>query len=69
MIGEFEIAGVFLPAVLGVGIVAFLVTNLIRRVLRALGVYAFVWHAGLFDVAAFAAIWWLTAYLSDTFKA
>jgi len=68
MIGENEIAGVFLPAALVTGVVALVTALILRRVLRAHGAYAFVWHAGLFDVASLAVIWSLVAYFSSTFN-
>lgn len=61
MIGEVEIAGVFLPMALVTGAVAFVFSLLLRRALRAANAYDYVWHAGLFDVAGFVVIWWLVA--------
>lgn len=59
MIGEIDIAGVFLPALLVTGIGAFAATLLTKRLLRGLNAYRFVWHAGLFDTAMFVVVWWL----------
>jgi protein AaeX len=59
MIGEVDIAGVFLPALLLTAIAAFVVTLLAKRLLRSLNAYRFVWHAGLFDTALFVVVWWL----------
>lgn len=53
MIGEFNIDGVFLPALLVWALVALLGSMLLRRVLRWAGFYRLVWHPVLFDVAIF----------------
>jgi hypothetical protein len=51
MIGEIDIHGVFVPALLLSAIAAFALSALLRRVLAALGLYRFVWHRSLFDMA------------------
>jgi len=56
MIGESIIDGVFIPRVLVVFLLAFAVSLLIRRALRAFNLYRFIWHAGLFDIALFFAL-------------
>ena len=61
MIGESVIDGVFVPRVLVVLLLAFAVSLLIRRTLRSLNLYRFIWHAGLFDTAVFFALAWLIA--------
>jgi len=61
MIGESVIAGVFIPRVLVVLVLAFAVSLLLRRALRSFNAYRFIWHAGLFDTALFIAIAWLIA--------
>ena len=66
MIGEVDIAGVFLPALLLTGIGAFVATFVAKRLLRRLDLYRFIWHAGLFDTAMFVVLWWLvTAVTSE----
>jgi protein AaeX len=62
MSGEISAFGVFMPAALVTGAGAFGASLGLRRVLRAFNAYAFVWHAGLFDVAMFVVLWWLIAY-------
>ena len=51
MIGEFDIYGVYFPALLILIGVALALTRLLRRALAKLGVYRWVWHAPLFDFA------------------
>ena len=53
MMGELDIYGVFLPT-LGLLMVATYVIGVpIRRGLRAAGLYRFVWHPPLFDLALY----------------
>jgi protein AaeX len=61
MIGESVIDGVFIPRVLVVLALAFVASLLLRRTLRLLHLYRFIWHAGLFDTAIFVALAWLIA--------
>jgi hypothetical protein len=51
VIAEFDIYGVFVPAVLVFAIVAFLLVLALRAVLAAIGFYRFVWHRPLFDLS------------------
>jgi uncharacterized protein DUF1656 len=64
MIGEMDIAGVFVPRVLLTVIVGLILTQVLRAALRPAGFYRFVWHAGLFDTAMFIVLWWATAFLT-----
>lgn len=66
MSGELDVFGVFLPIALVTGTIAFIAITVLRRVLRALGAYAFIWHAGLFDVAMFVVLWWFVALTAGT---
>ena len=51
MIGEFDIYGVFVPALLVFAIVTLPLTLVLTRLLQVIGFYRFVWHRPLFDVA------------------
>jgi protein AaeX len=61
MIGEWDIDGVFIPRVLLVLAMGFAASLLLRRTLRSLHLYRFIWHAGLFDTAVFIVLAWLIA--------
>jgi uncharacterized membrane protein YvlD (DUF360 family) len=61
MIGESNIGGVFVPSLLIAAVIAFCLTTVVRWSLRRLHLYRFVWHAGLFDVALFVVMLWVTA--------
>jgi hypothetical protein len=61
MIGELNLGGVFVPSLLVAAVIAFSLTTILRFALRRSHLYRFVWHAGLFDVALFVVILWVTA--------
>jgi hypothetical protein len=67
MIGEFSIAGVFVPALLVWAVIAMALGALARRVLRLIGFYRLVWHRGLFDLALFFILWGLVAGLVNRY--
>ncbi|WP_207461916.1 DUF1656 domain-containing protein [Azospirillum sp. SYSU D00513] len=53
MIGEIDLYGLFVSPLLILAVVAWGLSRLVRRGLRALGVYGWVWHPPLFDVALY----------------
>ena len=65
MTGEVELGGVFIPIVLVSAIAGFLLALVLRRGLRAAHAYAYIWHAGLFDVALFIVLWTAVDYLGS----
>jgi hypothetical protein len=67
MIGEIQIDGVLIPALLVVAVEAFLVMFVMRTILRRLHFYRLVWHAGLFDTALYVVILWLAVLVSMPF--
>ncbi|MDF2619160.1 MAG: hypothetical protein K0S00_1819 [Xanthobacteraceae bacterium] len=69
MSGEIDIYGVYIPNLLALALATLLVSLVVRRGLAYLGVYSFVWHRGLFDVALYVVLlqgmsllsrWWLS---------
>jgi hypothetical protein len=66
MIGESNIAGVFIPSLLFAALIAFCLTTVVRWGFRGLRLYRFVWHAGLFDVALYIVMLWATAVVTAT---
>jgi hypothetical protein len=58
MIGEFSLAGVFVPAFLVSAALAFLLVSVAKRVLRLARFYRLVWHPALFDASLFMIVWW-----------
>jgi hypothetical protein len=63
MIGEINIAGVFVPALVLWGLVAMGLGAIVRQVLTSTGFYRLVWHRGLFDIALFFILWGLVVAL------
>ncbi|MFM0323281.1 DUF1656 domain-containing protein [Caballeronia glebae] len=53
MIGEIDILGVFVPAVLVLMFIAYLLNLAIRNVLARVGFYRFVWHRSIFDLGIY----------------
>jgi hypothetical protein len=53
MIKEIDIGGIYLSPVLGMAVLAFVVTWIVATILNRLGFYRLVWHHTLFDAALF----------------
>jgi protein AaeX len=51
--GEFDIYGVYFPAFAVFAAVAFALLIVVKRLLDAYGIYRFVWHRALFDLAIY----------------
>ncbi|SMH35848.1 DUF1656 domain-containing protein [Azospirillum agricola] len=56
MIGEIDVQGLFLPPLLILAVVAWILSGLLRRGLRAAGFYGWVWHPPLFDLALYVVV-------------
>ncbi len=56
MIGEFDIYGVLIPALLVWLVVAYVVYAIARTALGAAGAYRFIWHRPLFDAALYVVL-------------
>jgi hypothetical protein len=67
MVGEFNFAGVFVPALLVWAMVAIGASMFVRSILRLVGFYRLVWHRGLFDLALLAILWGSVTALADRF--
>ena len=50
---EVSIGGVFFPALLLWGVIAYVLSAVIRRALGWIGLYQFVWHRALFDLSLY----------------
>lgn len=53
MIGEFDLYGIFFPAVLVPMLVAFVLTGLLRWIFARAGLYRYVWHRSLFNFSLY----------------
>jgi hypothetical protein len=67
MFGDFNLFGVFVPRILILALVAYVLNLVLRRVLARLGVYRLVWHPGLFDLALFVLVLGGMAQLSELY--
>jgi Protein of unknown function (DUF1656) len=56
MIGEIDVYGVFLPAVLILMLVAYVLSLCITKILGRVGLYRFVWHRAIFDFAIYVIV-------------
>ncbi|QSN64768.1 DUF1656 domain-containing protein [Caballeronia sp. M1242] len=64
MIGEIDILGVFVPAVLVLMFIAYLLNLVIRTVLTRVGFYRFVWHRSVFDLGIYVLLLGLVVIVS-----
>ncbi|WP_353191195.1 DUF1656 domain-containing protein [Pandoraea pnomenusa] len=53
MSGEIDIYGVFVPTLLALMVVAFVLTGALRFLLARIGFYRLVWHRSLFNLAVY----------------
>ena len=67
MIGEIDVAGVFIPAILVWAVASMVVGLVVRQILAATGFYRLVWHRGLFDLALFFILWGFVAFMVNRF--
>ena len=57
MSGEIDFAGVYVHPLLVAAVLAFVLVEVLAWLLARLGLYRFVWHRGLFDVALTIVFW------------
>jgi hypothetical protein len=67
MIGEVSIFGVYLPALLVLGLVALILTGLLSRLFSMTGAYRFVAYRPLVDLSVFLLLLGLLAALTTSF--
>ena len=56
MFGDFDIFGVYVPRILVLALVAYVLNLVLRRILARAGLYRLVWHPALFDLALFVLV-------------
>lgn len=66
MIGEASLYGIYVPWLMVLAIAALFVCWGIRRMLAALGVYRWIWHAALFDTAVYVLVLFVLTGLSGS---
>lgn len=67
MFGDFDLFGIYVPRMLVLALLAYLLNLLLRRVLARLGVYRLVWHPALFDLALFVLVLGGMAQVSELY--
>ncbi len=67
MIGEFDVAGVFIPAIVIWALGAVAIGAVLRRIFTVTRFYQLVWHRGLFDLALFFILWGFVAFMANNF--
>ncbi|WP_290688605.1 MULTISPECIES: DUF1656 domain-containing protein [unclassified Haematobacter] len=64
MNGQIDIYGVFVPSLLLLAIVAYVLNRLASRLIARVGIYRHVWHRPLFDLALYILILGLLVHLA-----
>ncbi|NML31652.1 DUF1656 domain-containing protein [Paraburkholderia antibiotica] len=64
MIGEIDIFGVFVPSVLVLMFIAYLINLALRTVLAYVGFYRLVWHRSIFDLGIYVLVLGLVVVVS-----
>ncbi len=64
MIGEIDIFGVFVPAILVLMLVAYLINLVVQKVFARAGLYRFVWHRSIFDLGTYVLVLGLVVLIS-----
>jgi Protein of unknown function (DUF1656) len=67
MIGEIDIFGVFVPAILVLMLIAYLINQVIRTLLARTGFYRLVWHRAIFDLGIYVLVLGLVVIVSHRF--
>jgi hypothetical protein len=67
MIGEIDIFGVFVPAILVLMLIAYLINLVIRTLLGRVGFYRLVWHRSIFDLSIYVLVLAVVVVVSHRF--
>lgn len=68
MIGEVSFYGVYIPWLLLLALAALPVSWSVRRIFAACGLYRWVWHPALFDLALYVILLYVLCRLSQFFQ-
>jgi hypothetical protein len=67
MIGEIDIFGVFVPTILVLMLIAYLINLVIRALLGRVGFYRLVWHRSIFDLSIYVLVLAVVVVVSHRF--
>jgi Protein of unknown function (DUF1656) len=68
MLGQVDILGVFIPALIPLMAIAYVVNLGIRTLLARTRFYRLVWHRSVFDLGMYVIVFSLVILLSPTFS-
>ena len=68
MTNEFNLYGVFVPALFAWTLIALAVSVPLRRIIAWSGFYRFVWHRPLFDLALYVVLVGAIVFLAKQFQ-
>jgi hypothetical protein len=69
MRSDLDIFGVYIPGLLLGVIATYVLSALLTRLFRRVGLYRHVWHRALFDLAVFICLLGVVVYFSSEFPA
>jgi hypothetical protein len=69
VVGEFDIYGVYFPAFAVFAAIAFVLLLAVKRLLDGHGIYRFVWHRALFDLALYVILLGVVTVAAATISA
>jgi hypothetical protein len=67
MTGQVDILGVYIPALIPVLAIAYLINGCIRSMLARAGFYRLVWHRSIFDLAMYGLVVSVVVFISSQF--
>lgn len=65
MIEEVYLGGIYAPIALVTAVISVVLVYFLRLPVQRLALYRFIWQPALFDLAAFAIIWWGLSVAAD----
>lgn len=68
MIGEFDVVGVFMPELLVWMLLAYCIQFFLGKVLARAGLYRYVWHRSVFDLALYIVLLGMVVFVSHSFR-
>jgi hypothetical protein len=67
MLGQVDILGVFIPALIPLMAIAYIINQGVRLILARTKVYKFVWHRSAFDLGMYVIVFSMIVLISGRF--
>jgi hypothetical protein len=64
MIGEIDVFGVYVPAILVLMLITYLIAIVLRMAFTRVGLYRLVWHRSIFDLGIYILVLGLVVFVS-----